>query len=837
MTMSRERTLITTDEAGQAQFVTPDVHQEGQSPWLVVTEVRHRARNLPVDQLCVIVEPVERSPRAASVAAGVIAAIRDIYASSEATDPLNALTTAIDAANLALYQQNLSTTPGQRVLLGLTCLVVRGQSLLICQVPPTQLILSQGGTPTALPELVTWTSDYQPHTRDDRQGLGATEVAAPHLFRAALEDGDLLTLCTSNIARQLATPGVNFAPLLDTDPVAAVEFLVGLAEQHGLTAAYATTIIPAITEEIYPADYPADADDDYDTRPGASADTGEDEGWFERNLREMRQRSKIIAWPRFGDRRRRADSDEYADTVEASDNLRDTLEESAADERTISAISLTSEQAQREIDEDADQDDGWDDVPYAEDHAPQPSRQRAGMAFSGAIADFEDRGDPLDELLPSRHRRRANPFQAIGSVIALPLLGVGTIVEKLAPTRGRRRDDRYLDDGHRRVWPIGSLERYQSGGLPFGRVLPLILLVGLVVFIGVLLVSLRNHQARVEQASFDGALAKVTQAREAAIAQPDRQAAHLQLLALPAQLKAIPAADKPGRQDRIADEAVAINAALDQVDGVQRLTPAAVNLLAPLPSVAGGTGPRPQIVVGGGKPYLFYNGTVYLADGKNTPTKILTKGDVVGGTTIGTLLGITWREDSLFAYTETQGLARDKAGTWTATPLAANGRKATAVDSFVGNLYLLETERGQIVKYSAGAYNQSPQPWSTSKVNADLNLAVDFTIDKDIYALLSDGRVLDLYQGEVKSTFTASVIPPLTGAAAIASTIDGKWLYILDAREGRIIRMGRDGTQVSIYKPATDAKTLAGAREIAADEGTNTLYLLTDEGLVSVRLP
>ena len=851
MTMSRERTLIITDAAGQAQFSTPDIHQEGHSPWLLVTEIAPRNHALPADQLCIIIEPVEISPRAASVGAGVIAAIRDIYASSEVTDPLTALTTAIDAANLALYQQNLSTTPGHRVLLGLTCLVVRGQSLLICQVPPTQLILSQGGTPTALPELVTWTRDYQPHTRDDRQGLGATEVATPHLFRATLEDGDLITLCTSNIARHLAAPEANLAPLLDIDPIAAVEFMVGLAEQHSLTAAYATTIIPVLTDEAaYPAtDYPAaTADDDYDTRPSAYTSTGEGEGWFERNLREMRQRSKIIAWPRFGDRRDRAHEDSYDRPVDDNDDLRDALEESAADERSISAISLTSEQAHREIYDDADQDDGWDDVPYPEAPAPQPPRQqrtyqdthgaqRAEAAYTEPAEEIDDIEDSLDELLPSRRRRRVNPFQTIGSIVALPLLGVGTIVEKLTPARGRRRDDRYLEDGHKRVWPIGSLERYQSGGLPFGRALPVILFVGLVIFIGVLLISLRNHQARVEQASFDGALTKVVQAREAATALPDRQAAHLQLLVLPAALKAIPAVDKPGRQDRIANEAAAINAALDQVDGVHRLAPAVVSLLAPLPMVAGGTGPRPQIVVGGGKPYLFYNGTVYLAAGKSTPTKILTKGDAISGTAIGTLLGITWREDSLFAYTETQGFVRDKAGAWTALPLAANGRKATAVDSFGGNLYLLETERGQIVKYNAGAYNQSPQPWSTSKVNADLNLAVDFTIDKDIYALLSDGRVLDLYQGDVKSTLTPSVIPPLAGPAAIASTTDGKWLYILDAREGRIIRMGRDGTQVSVYKPAVDAKTLTGAREIAADEATNTLYLLTDEGLVSVRLP
>ncbi len=841
MTANRERTRIITGEAGQAEFSTDDAQGEGRSPRLLVAEVASSERGASKDQLCVIVESVEHSPRAASVGAGVVKAIRDIYTASAARDPLTALTTAIDAANLALYQQNLSTTPGHRVLLGLTCLLVRAEEVLICQVPPTQLILSQGGVPITLPDLATWASDYQPHARDDRQGLGATEATAPLFFRATLEDGDLITLCTSNIAR-LLPEGSALGPLLADDPVAAVEFLVDLSEQHGLATAYATSIAPTITEGAgYPTSHHGSESDD--NEPTTLADDGEateDEGWFGRNLREMRERSRIIPWPRFGERHTRPQSARAEAVSDDGSTLRDALESGTDDERTISAMSIPTGHLRPEFETRAEGDEG--DEGWEEDYveAPQRHHQRV-VAQTANSAPRGVRGTehgPLDDILPSRRRaHRANPFGALGSLVALPLLGIGTIVERVLPSGGRRRDDRHLDDGRKRVWPLGGLERYRAGGLPFGRALPLILLVGLLVFVAVLLVSLRNHQARVEQARFDGALAQVAQAREAASALPDRQAAHVQLLALPEQLKNIPAADKPGRQERIAAEAAAINAARDQVGGIQRLAPDAVNVLGALPPGALAVNARPQIVVGGGKQYVFANGTVYLADGRGTLTKILVKGDLIGGTAAGALLGIAWRETNLFAYSETQGFVRDNAGAWTMSPLAANGRKATAVESFVGNLYILEAERGQIIKWAAGAFNQSPQPWSSSKTNADLNLAVDFTIDADIYALLSDGRVLDLYQGEVKATLSPAVVPPLAGATAIASTLEGKWLYLLDAREGRIVRMGRDGTQITVYKPAPDAKTFTNAREIAVDEKANTAYLLTDDGLVSVRLP
>jgi hypothetical protein len=833
MTISRERTTV-VEEGGQATFSLPQAISGTQSPWLLVTEVA-RPGGTGSDRLCIIVEPVEQTARASSVGAGVVAAIRDIYASSEAGDPLKALNAAIDAANLALYQQNLTTTPGHRVLLGLTCLVQRGDELLICQVPPTQLILSQGGEPIALPDLATWARDYQPHARDDRQGLGATEVASPLLFRATIEDGDLITLCTSNVAALLAQQGDDLGPLLGTDPTDAINFLADLTEEHGLDAAYATALAPTVSDRlVFDEEYVDEDEESFDEGAQLSGQSG---GWLERNLREVRERSRIIPWPRFGERHQGRDPVDEAEHAD-EEHLRAALETSADDARPISAMTFAPGSQHLLPEEEEGWDDGVEDPATRQAYRPQQHATASAMATSTGVEE-EAEHDPLDEILPSRRRRqRPNPFQLLGSIVALPLLVVGTIGERLRPARGRR-SDRYMEEGRKRVWPIGSLERYQSGGLPLGRGLPIILLAGLILFVVILLVSLRNHQARVEQGRFDTALSQVTQVREAAIASPDRQAAHIQLLALPEQLQAIPATDKPGRQDRIAAEAAAINNAIDQVDGVQRLSVNAVTTIGSLPAgvTAAGDTARPQLVVGGGKQYLFLNGTIYMGDGRGALTKILAKGDMIGGTAVGAPLGIAWRDTALFAYTETQGLSRDAAGTWTLSPLAANGRKATAVDSFDGNLYFLEAERGQIVKYAAGAYNQAPQPWSSSKVNGDLIQAVDFTIDKDIYALLSDGRVLDLYQGEIKGTLTPGVVPPLAGANAIAASLDGQSLYILDGREGRIARISRDGSQVAVYKAHRDGKTLTGAREIAVDEATNTAYLLTDEGLVSVRLP
>jgi len=818
MTISRERMMIALTGPGQAEFASPGARHAGRNPWLLVSSVARRAPELPPDLLCLIAEPIDAEARVpAATGAGILSGIRDIYAASDTADPIVALTAALAAANLTLYQQNSSIAPGRRLLMGLTCLVARGRELLICQVPPTQIVLAQDGQAVALPELTTWNADYQPHTRERAHGLGVAESLTPVLFRATLEQGDLITFCSSNLARLLAAgDGATLEPLVGVDPVEAVEALAALAEQHDLDPAYAASVAPHVTD-LPPSG--GERSDDEQQRLDDAEPEGQEQGWFGRSLREMRSRSPIIPWRRRG-LRRDAAPNEMPDDEDSADDL-----SPAPDSPSPDDIEVRVKHTPR-IWHDTRADEGWDD-----EHAAEPvaaPRQYAVPPVDGNDEEFQ---------LPSHRRVRRGPLQGLGSFAAMVLLGAGTVVERLVPRGRGRRNARYLEGGRGRVWPIGSLERYRSARHPLGHAMPFLLVgVLLLLTVGVVL-TVRSQRAQAEQARFDSALAMVAQKREAATTATDRQAAHNQLLMLPATLAVIPAADKPGRPERIVAEAAAIQIAQDRVDGVQRIAADAIALLAPWPANAAPNGTRPQLVVGDGKQYILSNGTVYWINSGKALTKLLGKGDTVAGVSVGAILGLAWRESSLFVYTETQGFVRDSGGIWTALPLAANGRKITASESFGGNLYFLEAERGQIVKYASGSYNQSPQPWSTSKLNADLVQAVDLTIDTDIYVLLGDGRVLDLYQGDVKATLTPATVPTLAGATAIASTLDGKWLYILDQREGRIVRLGRDGSQVTVYKPADGARSFTGGRDLAVDEATNTVYLTTDEGLLTVRLP
>lgn len=108
----------------------------------------------------------------------------------------------------------------------------------------------------------------------------------------------------------------------------------------------------------------------------------------------------------------------------------------------------------------------------------------------------------------------------------------------------------------------------------------------------------------------------------------------------------------------------------------------------------------------------------------------------------------------------------------------ANWKKIVAVDSYFGNLYLLDTETSQIYKYIAieGGFSKSFN-YFTQPV--DLTGAIDLAIDGLIYLLFPDGRI-EKYLGGKKEEFKlAGFYPSLENAEQIFTYPEAENLYVL----------------------------------------------------------
>lgn len=248
-----------------------------------------------------------------------------------------------------------------------------------------------------------------------------------------------------------------------------------------------------------------------------------------------------------------------------------------------------------------------------------------------------------------------------------------------------------------------------------------------------------------------------------------------------------------------------------------------------------------QLIVGRGNVYVLdpYTSTLYLIDSSGkSQTTLLARGWSISKEKVLDLLGVTWRGDTLVVMDRKRAYTLDgPSGTWRVAPLAAAGLGAGVhqVASYDGGLYVLDSARGQVLKFAQGAYQKAPQPWLKSVDTADLAGAVDLAIDGRIYALTASGQLVTLLRGEVERRQAIAASPPLQSPAALVSPPNSPYLYIAEA-SGRVLKLTKDGNVVSQYT-AAGSGDLANLSSFWVDEATQTIYAVAGNKVVRVGLP
>jgi hypothetical protein len=126
----------------------------------------------------------------------------------------------------------------------------------------------------------------------------------------------------------------------------------------------------------------------------------------------------------------------------------------------------------------------------------------------------------------------------------------------------------------------------------------------------------------------------------------------------------------------------------------------------------------------------------------------------------------------------------------------ASWQKANAMEFYNSNLYLLDSNAGQIYKY---AYTNGTFSASQNYLNAGFNKiknAVSLVIDGSIYTLNSTGEVQKVQSGKVQD-FPISDIPApfdkILSPKSIFTGADTNSIYLLDTSKKRIIEIDKEG--------------------------------------------
>ncbi len=700
---------------------------------------------------------------------------------------------AFAAANAALNEERQSgdlTSYGAPLLLGATVALIEDEVATIAWVPPAQALIVQDGLVYGLPPLESWLSGYAPPP-DQRavEPLGFAAWVAPRIVQTELRPGDSIIVCSATFgemfAHEIAGAGLgtnDLTYLFGQDPDHVLDMFRGLAIRDDLSTASIAVI-----------GYP----------PAPNAAQVQTLGDIGRRLRQGR----------------------HAATAEA----RRWLPAPVARPAGIPAALAFENQAEPETADEALAVPPMFDGEETELLSPVLPNGLAVAANGTRVHRFERLQErahaALDRVSPKWKTtwQRPTPVREFG----VPGAHGVRLYRGSAGAMG--------EPGWRNQLPR----------IPFYRTLLTTLIVIVCLVAAVAIGGLAKQQFFPDRGKANAALAATDQHMAQAVHATDDKTRDAELQQAQVSLgiaKEAGASDKAvnARQQEITRQR-------DKLSNIIRFTN--VTRLGSLPA---GLQSKPIEIVRTSSGIFAAGGSLYqLRPGSREMVRVLKEGASIPGgkQTIGALWGVSVDVNGLYAIDGKRVFTLDNNGKWTAVSLGVipglQPWKPSPTGAFGGNIYLLVPDYRQLYKFpppEEGGTTSQPVDWVRNEDRTQLNHAVDFVVDGEIYILMDDGRVLTYY----KNSLVRQTAPQALGngkPVALTGAGGDNLLYMLvadgDGQSGRIICFDKEGKQFYQLRlppgfSTGDAKVtppFANVRDFAVDEGTGTVYLFTNDAI------
>jgi hypothetical protein len=163
-----------------------------------------------------------------------------------------------------------------------------------------------------------------------------------------------------------------------------------------------------------------------------------------------------------------------------------------------------------------------------------------------------------------------------------------------------------------------------------------------------------------------------------------------------------------------------------------------------------------------------------------------------------------------------------------------------ALATYEGNLYVLDPEYGNVLKYTPAGddYQHAPTDYVQASVDINWEQVVDVAIDGFVYLLLSDGSVMKFAGGQTQTFPQEGLYPPLQGAAGLFASPECQSVFVADGEEGRIVEFSKEGQFVRQYRASQEAPDgLEGLASFTIDPSRDRMLVGTASGVLGTELP
>lgn len=756
-----------------------------------------------------ILEPLTAHPEMADLAPLILERLEQELATRQKVTATAAISASVDAVNAELYEYNEERDKDDRLYYGLTCGLTREDDLYLAQVLPSQILISQDGVLHAFPELGAW------HwSRQDEPGMSLNQPLGLHseiesdLYHTRIEPGDLIVLCSGSLASVIQREPQDV--FTEGDAEAAIAHLQELTEAYNVENASSVAI--AVPDPPKRSLRGSDLAFLKGVARAAASFLPED------TARRLRRRNEMAAQGVDAQATTRHTGHYQAQLANASMSQPDNIQSEewappAGDHTSSNTFDYDEYDANHEY---------WD--------------PRDEWAYSEVVSN-----EQADDA--GREGKRTLTEIVAGAVLALAAAVIG--LWQLAVNRDRTIDGPREDES---TFGLPRLQRYDNSiqGPDFTGVrrrLPRapinkyagFVSVGLVFALAAgLIYSISSSRDRERTEEFDTLMEQAVVARENALESSDPAVAQSFLQASEARLDE--AASLGVNDDLILTEQAAVAEARDASLGIERL--GNIQVVGGIPPAPEGV--SPSLFFGNGQLYIFTDALYQLDPEESRLLRLISAGDEIDGRTVGELQGASWGHGSPMAMDGTTVYTYDSTTTsWAAQELGTFGEAysdVSAISGYIGNLYLLSSQTGQILRYHGDQFEAMPEDWTGGAGAEELAGGVDLMIDGRIYVLTEDGQVLDFYRSALDNSVTIDAMPQIEEAVGFSYQSDRSYLYVADAHD-RILRVTPDGRVVQQFMSAADAVQLENIQHIAVDDALGTAYVLTDNALMQVRLP
>lgn len=820
-------------------------------------------------RLYILAETAPEPARGHDAVQVVLRTIRKVFYGDSSYSVTSSLRKAISAANHTLYQQNFNSPSQRRVVVGVTCAVLKDNDLYIAQIEPTQAYLQAEGKLRAMPQVVSWNSgQHAPAPMLKPASIGASLTVEAAFYRAVVRPNDRLLMCSSNLSRLLSQEDMQ-GLLRRPEASDITEKLREICDANALSDAQALVLAihPALSEHAQAAPLSRSGVSERGrllartvgqslgrvtgeaarlVRPKGHGEKDKTDLRLERAQREKQQMQTMPDEP---------PPLPVEPIVIKPLDVGHSLDEAVAQERDERNERLRRLGAAPERPDDlamppsAFLGEGSYPAPPAPGEPRIDLSDTPGMA---AVSGVGYRPPSPPSLEPTVGERLTQPVTWISS----------TVQQQMRRRRLRRPPPSAMPRVRRR--PGLS---YRREGPPF----PWLMLLLLVALVSVLVVYGRSQlQVTAEKNAND----TLNVAEQAVADIPTAQDEATQLQKLEIANRALEQVRASGvitatednlqrftaaeRDYEMAQEAIQKLTYFGDLVEVGRHPQAAANIAFTSVVVPPPPGTITNTVAFESVYLLDTTGTVYRMPRNGGSVEPILKPSDIGlvGQPIGPVRAIAWREDNVVAVAQNDGgftYCFRNGDAWNFGNLGGSaewGRtvpindKRFHVSTYGGNLYVWGALPGDVLRYRSGQFGDLYEPWIADNGGQKTDVSIDLAIDGNINLLQPDGSI-QVYNANVyqKTVAPPQVDPKFDTATSFFVTGDGEsgYFYLVDTLQERILQVEKTTGTVLQQMHARDSGPMRLnllSTVYVDDSGARPqLYMINGSQLLRASLP